>query len=136
MGGIVGLRSPVHCVLRRHKAGSDCDWEYKDCTAAEGEEVIFFIPIPDMLTKEQMMVATECPTDMRLGIVLVDIPHPCSLLLGSHPSYTEICMQCNALDKMVAVTKVANLVHYIVKDRKAMILQCDGIIVDVPSLRY
>lgn len=128
----VGLRAPVHWVLRRPSANPLHEWEYKDCTPADDETEIFFVPIPDMFTSAQGNVVDARPMDMRMGVVLVDFPNASKM--PGEPSYTQQCMKYNPFDRATAVTRVRDLVHYIVdtEEGKVMTLERDGTAVECP----
>jgi hypothetical protein len=121
-GEIVGLKAPVHCVLRRRRGGEDdFDFEYRDCTPEKDEDSVFFIPIPDLLTAEQWKVALERPHAMRLGTVIVNVA-----VSSDYPPYVDLVKMIDARDRMLGAADVEALTCYVIEDGEAWLLTKDG----------
>lgn len=120
-GEIVGLKAPVHCVLRRRRRG-EADFEYRDCTPEKGEDSVFFIPIPDLLTAEQWKVALERPQAMRLGSVIVNVA-----VSSDYRPYVDLVKMVNPGDRILGAANVEGLTCYVIdEDGEAWLLTKDG----------
>lgn len=119
-GEIVGLKAPVHCVLRRRSRGKD-DFEYRDCTPETDEDSVFFIPIPDLLSSEQWKVALERPQAMRLGSVIVNVA-----VSSDYRPYVDLVKMLNPQDRILGAANVEGLTCYVIEDGEAWLLTKDG----------
>ena len=120
-GTLVGIRAPVHAVLRRKV--DDEALEYMDPSPEVDEHHIFFIPIPTLFTAHQKALILASPTSARLGLVLIDL---------DELPYSAACRASDPCDALLAKGNVDSLSLVWVQDGKVFTMCGDGALSAMP----
>ena len=107
-GEMLGIKAPVHVVLRRRRSSGS--FEYKDPSPEIDERCVLFIPCPEIYSQVQKEMIFANPGDARMGYVLFDLDKSSdstysamvqkvdwgtTFLMADHVEYMPLFMVCD-----------------------------------------